>query len=1818
MNYVTYIFVIVLVTCCLLLRTSFQSTTVATCYGVSNQTSSVCGGHGVCVANDTCSCVNGYDGIECEFPICFGLSLYDSQECHCTSDLSTQECNVVCQRYNNQIPCSNHGKCVSPNTCVCNGNYTGSDCSVSPTVLQCNGVPATSDKVCNGHGQCQASGNCMCDNGFSGLNCSVTSCYGVSSDAYTVCGSHGECISQDHCSCEVGYTGVECNIPLCFNMTSDDVCQCTSDISNEECRDIVCANKKDSICSGNGQCVGHDRCKCDKGYKSKDCSLTTVSCWGIDELNSTVCSGHGKCNETDKCTCYDGYSGSDCSESICYGESQNVCSGHGTCTGTDNCVCNNGYYGDKCDKTMSVCFGINVNNAKVCNGHGNCTGTDECSCNSGYVGEDCAYPVCYGLSENECQCTPDISTEECSNVCNGYIKNYVSPCSNHGKCVHPDECQCNDGYIGSNCSIVDTTCFGLNSQSSIVCSGHGQCTSADHCSCMEGYSGAKCSLTTTCYGVISSDAVVCSGHGACNSKDSCVCDSGWSGLECKYPICYNNSNTNIYNCLCTGDISSSECSSIVCARNVSSNVCSGYGSCLEPDACLCNPLFTGSNCSRLAFNCFGTLEYNIAVCSGRGNCIGNDYCDCDVGYTGDKCSIPTCFNVPADSHGVCSEHGNCNGPDECICSEGYTGYNCSIPICFGFNASNVNVCSGAGLCIRADFCQCITGYSGEICDITDVEASVSDTPTHSQSGLPSVVTDASNSIKSSEVSDSDLWVDSTTILPSHLDGSFASSDTFSGQSSSAFPQVPSPSMEIPDATFSITSHIPSIETSSMTIISDTADVSYSSDPVQISSNVEESNATDSSDSTFSSVPLLESLEVSQEESEQIHPSLVSSLELSDSISIDTLESNHAILSSSSIAGISSDSLGPTKSSEPSESVSTSVKEEVSSPNNSEEVSQSSDIENSPQVSIPAVPSLAHSLDVSSSYNEADSSVMREISSSFIHDVSAPVDSSINAPQATVSPVQSPVHSSVTEEFSSSYNNDVSQPTSDSSSEASISSVTAYSSVVTDISLAHSDGDVLQSSNLSGSSEQSPSEFPNPVHSSSIHGVSSDENSISTSETNNEVSQSTADSSNSPQVTVSPIHSSDINGFSSDETPVVSSVHSSSINGFPSELESAVSSSVVSDSSDIKASPSIHSQSSATTIESSFDIDESSSEVIEKPTIVVVSSRNIVDGGVSSREQDIYIEVDATPGKAPLRWQWSVFEKENTIDLAGSFGVAVNTSTFIVPPRSLDAGKKYIIKVQAQFGDDSETQVFKSWTITMSTPPSGGQFDVTPSEGTTLDTIFTVTADSWEHSNGEPLQYQLQYLRQGEFHALDSPTSSSSINTILPSGTGTNHELTLRIIITSSDGDHTTMNKTLIVHPLTSKPWETIETVSLSTSEANIDFIHKLTVIGKEVKSNVPTSSELSTATGVVERLTSKLQSYVNNFISEFDGTDLIVTVLDALDSITSNRQLVNKKIADSVLSTLESVLSSKKITILSDIVVVALTNIIDNVATLSDVKSDQLIYIVKDIYLNISHTGRIIYNTQKTLSLRLSNLNKNDATLYSPVTLQTNRVSARALSNTNQVEVTLNQALGNHPDLSTYDNLLLQYILYSYYPSVYEVSDKSNFTLIAPIVKVNAKTSDNHLVTSSVNDLVTIVFPAAQITNATKYFQDLDSKSQVSQVCTYWNGNKWTINEDVCYTKSDSSSDYVTCECSKFVVVSVALITIPETVAPGNQKRNGLSPGGVAGITIAVLVPVLIGVILIIALAAVIIFKYATGVRMNTKKIAMQNMFNENYEMHNI
>ena len=106
----------------------------------------------------------------------------------------------------------------------------------------------------------------------------------------------------------------------------------------------------------------------------------------------------------------------------------------------------------------------------------------------------------------------------------------------------------------------------------------------------------------------------------------------FSGLKCS--SLYSGPFCNVPNFQCGGIFANQ------------SNVCSGMGTCIAQNVCICFENRTGANCENIpTVTCNGTLANSTSVCSGRGNCTAQDTCSCGL-FQGTVCeSLPADFNI---------------------------------------------------------------------------------------------------------------------------------------------------------------------------------------------------------------------------------------------------------------------------------------------------------------------------------------------------------------------------------------------------------------------------------------------------------------------------------------------------------------------------------------------------------------------------------------------------------------------------------------------------------------------------------------------------------------------------------------------------------------------------------------------------------------------------------------------------------------------------------------------------------------------------------------------------------------------------------------------------------------------------------------------------------------------------------------------------------------------------------------------------------------------------------------------------------------------
>ena len=690
-----------------------------------------CNNSGSCnnlVNNYTCNCTNEWEGRNCSE---CGLGCdngRDNSECsQCICDLGFT--GTMCETDIDECmpnPCNNSGSCnnlVNNYTCNCTNEWEGrncsecglgcdngrdnSDCSQCICDLGFTGTMCEADidecmpNPCNNSGSCNNLVNnytCNCTNEWEGRNCSEC---GLGCDNGR---DNSEC---SQCICDLGFTGTMCETDIdecmpnpcnnsgsCNNLVNNYTCNCTNEWEGRNCSEcgLGCGNGKD-----NSEC---SQCICDLGFTGTMCETD------INECMSNPCNNSGSCNDLVNnytCNCTNNWEGRNCSEC-----------GLGCGNGRDNsecsmCVCDPGFTGILCEVDINECETnpcrnngtcINLVNDYSCNCTNNWTGRN-CSicplnCNNGTQSLDCSICTCdAGYSGDSCE----TNINECS----------PNPCENEGNCIdgiNNFSCNCANLWMGRTCNTCLLTC--VNGNQSSDCS---------ECECFQGYTGTNCSMdineclpnpclnSGTCTDMINDYACNCTNEWGGRNCSACGLGCGINGIE----------NSDCSNCDCNLGFTGTMCGTNIndCTPN---SPCRNNGSCtdlVDNYMCNCTNEWEGRNCSECGLGCF----------NGRDNSECS-MCVCDPGFTGRLCDtdINECQPSPCRNSGSCTDLVN---NYTCNCTDGWEGRNCSTPI----DPCVPNPCRHGGECEKngtSFVCICPLGYSGRECGIASITCNVSE------------------------------------------------------------------------------------------------------------------------------------------------------------------------------------------------------------------------------------------------------------------------------------------------------------------------------------------------------------------------------------------------------------------------------------------------------------------------------------------------------------------------------------------------------------------------------------------------------------------------------------------------------------------------------------------------------------------------------------------------------------------------------------------------------------------------------------------------------------------------------------------------------------------------------------------------------------------------------------------------------------------------------------------------------------------------------------------------------------------------------------
>ncbi|CAB3249637.1 unnamed protein product [Arctia plantaginis] len=604
-------------------------------------------GHYSCTDEGDKRCLPGWQGDNCEKPVC-------KEGCHPT-----------------------HGRCDRPGDCDCRPGWRGELCS------QCQPYPGCKHGYCNG-----SSWDCTCDTNWGGILCDQDLNY---------CGTHEPCQhggtcentapDQYLCRCAEGFSGVDCE--RVDNPCAPQPCvhgECSLSASPRgfvcECArgwgGALCDQDVDDCASGpcNNGATCRDQldaflCECSTGWTGPTCSEDVNECeqqsgertpggaasTSVAEGTLGPCVNAASCNNTlggYTCSCLAGWTGRDCETNVddCTGQ----CLNGATCidlVDDFHCACAAGYAGRTCARDVDDCA------PRPCRHGGECVdllNDYRCICPVGFSGTNC---------------------EDDRDHCAG------APCGNGAACYTAQSdyyCHCAPGWTGKNC-----TTRAAREQSDMCGAGvcaHGRCVraagAAPRCACEPGHVGALCDVRVPLEPCASNP---CRNNATCRDTAldfTCICRDGWTGKTCtvhieEIDVCPEGTCANggtcmrdgvSWRCACAAGWGGTTCETSSVATPLAPPAappcpCAAGGTCVPSPtppgwACVCREGRTGSRCELTMDSCVSS------PCRNGGRCVGGAgwwACECPAGWTGDTCAIRV--PAPASCSPACPSGAAC-------------------------------------------------------------------------------------------------------------------------------------------------------------------------------------------------------------------------------------------------------------------------------------------------------------------------------------------------------------------------------------------------------------------------------------------------------------------------------------------------------------------------------------------------------------------------------------------------------------------------------------------------------------------------------------------------------------------------------------------------------------------------------------------------------------------------------------------------------------------------------------------------------------------------------------------------------------------------------------------------------------------------------------------------------------------------------------------------------------------------------------------------------------------------------------------------------
>jgi hypothetical protein len=216
---------------------------------------------------------------------------------------------------------------------------------------------------------------------------------------------------------------------------------------------------------------------------------------------------------------------------------------------------------------------------------------------------------------------------------------------------------------------------------------------------------------------------------------------------------------------------------------------------------------------------------------------------------------------------------------------------------------------------------------------------------------------------------------------------------------------------------------------------------------------------------------------------------------------------------------------------------------------------------------------------------------------------------------------------------------------------------------------------------------------------------------------------------------------------------------------------------------------------------------------------------------------------------PLTLKWSVVGASDAF-AAAVFGTTATRASAIARRNSLTAGVSYTFRFSAT--DSDRQTAFAEVAVVVNSPPSSGYVAVSPSNGTSLTTQFTVSAPLWtDDATDLPLMFLFGYYAgnasdgSADVKLSGSPDISSFVEKLLPQGSGANNTLTLVVYVTDNFGASIRTSRGLDNLPVTVSVSPFVFSSGTNSSGALDELSNKSAVLLQSALDSGDTSALLS-------------------------------------------------------------------------------------------------------------------------------------------------------------------------------------------------------------------------------------------------------------------------------------------------------------------------------------------------------------------------------------